>query len=86
MAVTKRTTKPKAEKSAKAKSEPKATAAAAQAAAPAKVTTRAVDINEAVRARAYQLFEQRGYSHGADLEDWLRAETEVLAQFGARTA
>jgi hypothetical protein len=88
MAVTKRTTKPKAEKTARAKLETKATAAPAETAAPApaKVTTRAVDINEAVRARAYQLFEQRGYTHGADLEDWLRAEAEVLAQFGARTA
>jgi hypothetical protein len=82
MAVTKRTSKPKA---TKAKSEAN-TAAAAQAAAPAKITTRAVDISEAVRFRAYQLFEQRGYRHGADLEDWFRAESEVLAQFGARTA
>jgi Protein of unknown function (DUF2934) len=84
MAVSKRTSKPKAEKTTKAKSENKATAP--QAAAPAKITTRAVDIGEAIRFRAYQLFEQRGYGHGADLEDWLRAESEVLGQFGARTA
>lgn len=85
MAVTKRTSKPKAEKTTTAKSQAK-TAEVAQTAAPAKITTRAVDINEAVRLRAYQLFAQRGYNHGADLEDWLRAESEVLARFGARTA
>lgn len=85
MAVTKRTSKPKAEKATKAKSEPK-TAEVSQTAAPAKITTRAVNISEAIRFRAYLLFEQRGCSHGADLEDWLRAESEVLAQFGARTA
>jgi hypothetical protein len=30
-----------------------------------------------IRFRAYQLYIQRGATHGADLEDWLRAETEV---------
>jgi Protein of unknown function (DUF2934) len=30
-----------------------------------------------IRFRAYQLYIQRGGTHGADLEDWLRAETEV---------
>lgn len=85
MAVTKRTRKPKAERTTQPKSEAKTTTAA-QAPAPAKITTRTVDISEAIRFRAYQIFEQRGYAHGADLEDWLRAESEVLAQFGARTA
>ena len=32
---------------------------------------------EAVRVRAYQLFEQRGRVHGFDVEDWFRAEAEV---------
>jgi hypothetical protein len=32
---------------------------------------------EIMRMRAYQLFEQRGYEHGHDLEDWLQAEAEV---------
>jgi len=32
---------------------------------------------EAIRARAYQLFEQRGRIHGYDVEDWFRAEFEV---------
>lgn len=32
---------------------------------------------EAIRVRAYQLFEQRGRVHGHDVEDWFRAKAEV---------
>ena len=32
-----------------------------------------------VALRAYQLFENRGCVHGQDLEDWFRAELEVLS-------
>ena len=32
---------------------------------------------EAIRVRAYQLFEQRGRIHGYDVEDWFRAQAEV---------
>ncbi len=32
---------------------------------------------EYIRLRAYQLFEERGYEHGHDLEDWCRAEQEI---------
>ncbi|MFB3812889.1 MAG: DUF2934 domain-containing protein [Terriglobales bacterium] len=53
------------------------------ATAPAKVTN-PVNLEEAIRARAYQLFEERGYQHGRDTEDWLRAESEILARFGIR--
>lgn len=35
------------------------------------------NVEAEIRFRAYQLFVQRGGIHGADLEDWLRAETEV---------
>jgi Protein of unknown function (DUF2934) len=31
-----------------------------------------------IRLRAYELFEQRGGEHGHDLEDWIRAEAEIL--------
>ena len=48
----------------------------------AKVTTQTVDITEAIRTRAYQIFEQRGYQHGRDFDDWLRAEHEVQQHFG----
>ncbi len=30
-----------------------------------------------IEVRAYELFEQRGREHGHDLDDWLRAESEV---------
>ena len=33
-----------------------------------------------MRLRAYRLFEERGYEHGHDLEDWLRAEAEVFGK------
>ena len=36
--------------------------------------------DEIIRARAHQLFEQRGGRHGNDLEDWLQAEAEVLGK------
>ncbi len=33
-----------------------------------------------IRARAYELFEQRGGVTGHDLEDWLQAEKEVMGE------
>lgn len=36
------------------------------------------NVEERIRARAYQLFEERGEELGHDLEDWLQAEAEVL--------
>ena len=35
------------------------------------------NVEEAIRVRAYQLFEQRGRTHGHDVEDWFRALAEV---------
>ena len=35
------------------------------------------NIEEAIRVRAYQLYEQRGRTHGHDVEDWFRAEAEI---------
>ena len=36
------------------------------------------DLQEQIKRRAYELFEERGKVHGRDLEDWLQAEIEVL--------
>ena len=36
-------------------------------------------IRESVSSRAYQLYEGRGADHGRDLEDWTKAENEVLS-------
>ena len=33
--------------------------------------------DEQIATRAYELFLMRGASHGCDMEDWLRAESEL---------
>jgi hypothetical protein len=35
------------------------------------------EILEQIRARAHELFEQRGREEGHDLDDWLQAEAEL---------
>lgn len=35
---------------------------------------------DTIAARAYALYEKRGYRHGYDLQDWFDAEREVLSQ------
>ena len=44
------------------------------------------EIEEAIRVRAYQLWERRGHPYGSAMEDWLQAETELVSVNGARTA
>ena len=41
---------------------------------------------EQIRARAHELFEQRGREEGHDVDDWLQAEAEVTQQQQQRTA
>jgi hypothetical protein len=36
-----------------------------------------VERQERIRLRAYDLYEQRGREDGLDLDDWLRAESEL---------
>lgn len=38
-------------------------------------------IQEEIRIRAYELFEQRGRLEGFHDEDWARAEAEILAKY-----
>jgi hypothetical protein len=33
---------------------------------------------DVIRARAYELYENRGHEPGQDEQDWLRAEREIL--------
>ncbi len=44
-------------------------------------------LEEEIRHRAYELYEQRGSTPGSESEDWLRAEREIVerhqAQVGA---
>jgi Protein of unknown function (DUF2934) len=36
------------------------------------------DLEEQVRERAYQLYQERGEVPGFEVEDWLQAEAEIL--------
>ena len=38
-------------------------------------------IQEQIRVRAYELFEQRGRHAGSEHEDWVRAESEILLKY-----
>jgi hypothetical protein len=40
----------------------------------------AADVEGEIRQRAYQLYEQRGFTPGHENEDWLMAEREILAR------
>ena len=37
-----------------------------------------------VRMKAYELYEKRGYAHGDDLDDWLKAEHIVKKELGIK--
>jgi hypothetical protein len=39
-----------------------------------------IDLDEQIRRRAYELYEERGRTPGLENEDWLRAEREVLGR------
>ncbi|HJY92648.1 MAG TPA: DUF2934 domain-containing protein [Candidatus Acidoferrum sp.] len=43
-----------------------------------RATESPVDIQEQVRRRAFDLYEQRGREDGHDLDDWLQAESELV--------
>ena len=51
---------------------------------PTKKTPTAVkesqELKDKIRRRAYQLYEERLWEDGHELEDWLRAEEEILEQ------
>jgi hypothetical protein len=35
------------------------------------------NLEEEIRRRAHELYEERGREHGHDVDDWVRAEAEV---------
>jgi len=45
---------------------------------PGDLSDRMQELYEAIARRAYDLFEDRGRTDGFDLDDWLRAESELL--------
>ena len=38
------------------------------------------DLESEIRVRAYQIYEERGFTAGDERQDWLRAEEEVKAK------
>jgi hypothetical protein len=44
------------------------------------------NLEERVRQRAYELFQERGGKEGYAEQDWLRAEAEILGHSERRTA
>jgi hypothetical protein len=38
------------------------------------------ELQEQIRHRAYELYEQRGRDDGHELDDWLQAESELTKQ------
>jgi hypothetical protein len=49
-------------------------------------STNSNDLQEAVRLRAYEIYEQRGRVGGSEIEDWLQAEAEILDNQSRRRA
>lgn len=41
-------------------------------------------IEEEIRVRAYELYEERGRQEGLDHEDWARAEIEILGRYSKK--
>jgi hypothetical protein len=40
------------------------------------------DLESEIRDRAYEIYEQRGYTNGRADQDWFEAEQEILARRG----
>lgn len=45
-----------------------------------------INLEDEIRRRAYEIFEERGGIAGNEHEDWLRAEREVLARYQQQSA
>ena len=41
-----------------------------------------INLDEEIRRRAYELWEQRGHESGHEDEHWRLAETEILSRYG----
>jgi len=39
---------------------------------------------ELICRRAYEIYEQRGCTHGSDIDDWLQAEADVRVSLASR--
>jgi Protein of unknown function (DUF2934) len=45
-----------------------------------------ISVEEEIRRRAYELYEQRGQSSGHEKDDWLVAEQEVMQRYHQQSA
>lgn len=45
-----------------------------------------INLEEEIRRRAYELYQQRGCTPGQDHSDWVEAEREVLARYTEQSA
>jgi len=46
----------------------------------------ASEVQEQIRRRAYELYEQRGSNDGHEVTDWLQAESEVAQKKAAKVS
>ena len=53
--------------------------------APATLATAVFPTLDEIRARAYQLYVERGGGHGQDLDDWYAAEKQLTGSHAMRT-
>lgn len=59
---------------------------AAKRSDPPRTTSDPTALEEQIRCRAYELYEARGRQDGHGLDDWLRAEAEILIAQQTTTA
>ncbi|MGA9390793.1 MAG: DUF2934 domain-containing protein [Candidatus Sulfotelmatobacter sp.] len=45
-----------------------------------------INLEDEIRRRAYELFQQRGVGSGSEAEDWLSAEREVMQRYRQHSA
>ncbi len=45
-----------------------------------------INVEEEIRRRAYELFQQRGAVGGSEADDWLNAEREVVQRYHQQSA
>jgi Protein of unknown function (DUF2934) len=45
-----------------------------------------INLEDEIRRRAYELYEQRGYLPGNEQDDWFAAEREILSRYTQRSA
>ena len=80
MAKSPRTTKPAAAPAPKARPARATPAKSAKAADAPRAASADSSDEEAIARRAYQIYQERGGGHGADVDDWLQAEREIRSR------